>query len=60
MREWLHKHSLIVCFGTLVIYGVILYNSSYVGVYVTYVGVPLFVVSGAIAYWSRPKSKNES
>jgi len=50
----MHKLSLAVSLFTLAIYVLTLLPVSYVGVYLTYVAVPLIVVFGLIAYFSTP------
>jgi hypothetical protein len=56
MRQWLFKASLVVLFLlTLGVYALTLTYVSYVGVKLTYVAVPVIVLTGFIAYLTRPK-----
>lgn len=55
MRQFLYKSSLVVSLLTLAIYALTLMTVSYVGVYLTYVAVPVIVVFGSIAYFLTPK-----
>lgn len=55
MRESLFKFSLATFLLTLFVYALTLAYVSYVGVYLTYVAVPVIVISGLIAYLTRPK-----
>lgn len=55
MRESLFKFSLATFLLTLFVYALTLAYVSYVGVYLTYVAVPVIVVSGLLAYLTRPK-----
>lgn len=55
MRQFLYKLSLVVSLFTLAIYVLTLLTVSYVGVYLTYVAVPVIVVFGSIAYFLTPK-----
>jgi len=55
MRQWLFKASLVLFLLTLGVYALTLTYVSYVGVKLTYVAVPVIVMSGLIAYLTRPK-----
>lgn len=54
MRKFLYKSSLIVSISTLAVYVLTLFTVSYVGVYLTYVAVPVIVVFGSLAYFLAP------
>lgn len=58
MRRWIYKTSLTVCLGTLALFILICYAVDYVGVKVTYVFVPVFLVSGLMAYLCKPSEKS--
>ena len=53
----MHHTAEIIFFSTLALYLITLFTVSYVGVYLTYVAVPVIVVSGLIMYWTRPKEE---
>lgn len=55
MRESLFKFSIVTFLLTLFVYALTLAYVSYVGVYLTYVAVPMIVLSGLLAYLTRPK-----
>lgn len=55
MRESFFKSSIVTFLLTLFVYALTLAYASYVGVYLTYVAVPVIVVSGLLAYLTRPK-----
>lgn len=57
MRKWLYERSLILCVCSILLYGLICYTVSYVGVYVTYVLGPIILVSGFLAYCLHQPSK---
>ena len=54
MRRFFYKSSLIVFLFTLAAYTLTLLTVSYVGVYLTYVAVPVIVVFGSLAYFLAP------
>jgi hypothetical protein len=54
MKNWLHEKCLVIFLLTLAAYALTLYYVSYVGVFLTYVAVPTIVVTGFIAYVTRP------
>lgn len=55
MRYFLYKLSSVVSLFTLAIYVLTLLTVSYVGVYLTYVAVPVIVVFGSLAYFLAPE-----
>lgn len=55
MRESIFKFSIVTFLLTLFVYVLTLTYVSYVGVKLTYVAVPVIVISGLIAYLTRPK-----
>ena len=57
MKDWLHEKCSVIFFITLVLYLITLYFASYVGVYLTYVAVPVIVITGFFAYVTRPGEK---
>ena len=57
MRESIFKASMVIFLLTLTIYLITLSTVSYVGVYLTYVAIPVIVISGLFAYLSRPEDK---
>jgi hypothetical protein len=61
MRKSTYKVFSIVFWSTLVLYLITLATVSYVGVYLTYVALPIIVISGMAAYFLEPKitAKNE-
>ncbi len=54
MKNWLHDKCSAIFWLTLVVYVLTLYFVSYVGVYLTYIAVPTIVITGFIAYITRP------
>ncbi len=50
MKNALYKISLTIFLLTLALYGITLATVTYVGVYLTYVAVPVVVISGLFAY----------
>lgn len=54
MRRKIHETCEMIFFLTLVLYLVTLFTVSYVGVYLTYVAIPVLVISGSVAWISRP------
>lgn len=57
MKRWLHEKCSVIFFLTLVVYLITLFTVSYVGVYLTYVAAPVIVITGFIAYVTRPKAR---
>lgn len=53
----MHDKAEFVFFTTLILYLITLFTVSYVGVYLTYIAIPVIVVSGLIMYWTRPKEE---
>lgn len=53
--QWLFKASIVLFLLKFSVYALTLTYVSYVGVKLTYVVVPLIVMSGLIAYLTRPK-----
>ena len=53
----MHRTSEIIFFSTLALYLITLITVSYVGVYLTYVAVPVIIISGLIMYWTRPREE---
>lgn len=60
VRRWMYKTSLAVCLGTLALFILICYAVDYVGVKVTYVLVPVILISGVIAFFCSPSEKTTS
>ena len=60
MREWIYDKSSYIFFLTLIIYIITLCTVTYVGVYLTYVAVPVIIVSGFIMYCSKPKNNENA
>lgn len=54
MKSWIHSKCSAIFWLTLVIYLITLFAVSYVGVYLTYVAVPVIVLSGLLMHWTRP------
>lgn len=55
MKKWLYKFSSVVFALTLATYVLTLITVSYVGVYLTYVAVPVIIIFGMLAYFLAPK-----
>ena len=45
---------------TLILYGLTLFFISYVGVYLTYIAIPVIVLSGLIMKFTKPSEKQKS
>lgn len=56
MRRGLYRGALFVFISTLLVYGVTLATVTYVGVYLTYVALPVIVISGLMAYFLGGRS----
>lgn len=56
MRRGLYRGALFVFISTLLVYGVTLATVTYVGVYLTYVALPVIVISGGMAYFLEDRS----
>lgn len=54
MKNWLYKTCSFIFGLTLVIYLITLYFVSYVGVYITYIAIPIIIFTGFIAYITQP------
>ncbi|EDM67317.1 hypothetical protein PE36_12762 [Moritella sp. PE36] len=54
MKNWLHDKCSVIFWLTLAVYALTLYFVSYVGVFLTYIAVPTIVITGFIAYVTRP------
>ncbi|WP_157532763.1 hypothetical protein [Moritella dasanensis] len=57
MKNWLHDKCSVIFLITLVVYLATLYFVSFVGVLLTYIAVPIIVVTGVLAYATRPANK---
>lgn len=55
MQRSIYKTSFLIFWFTLILYLLTLAAASYVGVYLTYVAIPVIVISGVLAYWVEPK-----
>lgn len=55
----MHKVAKFVFWSTLLLFGAVLIFASYVGVYLTYVAIPVIIVSGVIMKMTKPKFKKE-
>ncbi len=53
MRKWIFEKSMFVFFITLALYIFTIGSVPYVGVYLTYVAIPVIVLSGLIAFISK-------
>lgn len=53
----MHDKAEFVFVTTLILYLITLFTVSYVGVYLTYVALPVVGISGLIMYWARPKKE---
>ena len=56
MKEWIHCKTTVIFWTTLSIYVLICFTVSYVGVYVTYVAGPILLVTGILAWLTKPSS----
>lgn len=57
MKSWLYDKSSILFWWTLILYLITIFTVSYVGVYLTYVAIPVIVISGLIMYCTAPKEE---
>ena len=48
-----------IFWSTLLLFGAVLVSAPYVGVYLTYVAIPVIVISGLIVWLTKPKPKKE-
>lgn len=55
MQRSIYKAAFLIFWCTLILYLLTLASASYVGVYLTYVAIPVIVFSGLLAYWVEPK-----
>ncbi|MBT0028428.1 hypothetical protein J4H40_03210 [Vibrio alginolyticus] len=60
MKKWLYENCSVIFWLTFITYALTLYFASYVGVYLTYVAVPTIVITGFIAYLTRPKEEQNN
>jgi phosphoglycerol transferase MdoB-like AlkP superfamily enzyme len=60
MKKTIFKYSFTVFLITLVVLLFLIGSLNYVGVQVIYFGIPTLLISGYLAYLSRPKTKSES
>ena len=59
MKEWIHcKTAVIFLDNTGYIYVLICFTVSYVGVYVTYIAGPILLVTGILAWLTKPSSNS--
>ena len=59
MKKSIFKYSFTIFLITLLILLFLIGALNYVGVQVIYVGIPTLLISGLLAYLSRPKTENE-
>lgn len=52
----MHEKAKFVFTLTLILYLITLFTVSYVGVYLTYIALPVIVISGLIMYITEPKN----
>lgn len=57
MKNWLYEKSQGIFCLTLLIYLIIWGTVSYIGVYVTYLVVPILLVTGGVMLLTTPKDK---
>lgn len=55
MKEWIHCKTAVIFWTTLAIYVLICFTVSYVGVYVTYIAGPILLVTGILAWLTKPR-----
>jgi O-antigen/teichoic acid export membrane protein len=60
MKKKIFKKSFAVFITTLLILVILISTLQYVGVYVIYLGVPVLLISGFLAYLTRPKNQKET
>ena len=53
----LYKTCKYVFATTSILYLLTLFFASYIGVYLTYVAIPVILVSGLLTYWLEPEEK---
>ncbi len=54
MKNSIYKTAFVIFWSTLILYLVTLVFAAYVGVYLTYVAIPVIVISGLFAFWFEP------
>ena len=59
MKKWLYNKCLILCVLTSILYLITICTVSYVGVYLTYIALPIIILSGFIACITHPKNLDE-
>ncbi len=57
MKNWFYEKASFVFFTTLILYIITLCTVSYVGVYLTYITIPVIVISGLIMLINAPKEE---
>lgn len=55
----MYEKASFVFWTTLILYLITLFTVSYVGVYLTYIAIPLIVVSGLIMKFSKPNQQSQ-
>lgn len=55
----MHKIAQFIFWSTLLLFAAVLASAPYVGVYLTYVAIPVIVISGLIVRWTKPKPPKE-
>ena len=55
----MYKISRFIFWSTLILYIITLCTVSYVGVYLTYIAIPIIIISGLIMKMTKPKFKKE-
>jgi len=60
MKKNIFRKSFTVFLITLIILMVLIASLQYVGVYVIYVGLPILLLSGFLAYITRPQNEKQA
>lgn len=55
----MYEKSAFVFWTTLILYLITLSTVSYVGVYLTYIAIPMIVISGLVMKFSKPKPQTQ-
>ena len=55
----MHGMASLVFWLTLILYCITLFTVTYVGVYLTYIAIPLIVLSGLVMKFTKPNPKTE-
>lgn len=55
----MYKTAQFIFWATLLLFGAVLGSAPYVGVYLTYVAIPIIVISGVIVKLTKPKPPKE-